>query len=340
MSSVLQPIIARQDPALRAEVVQMRPLLYNTGADAALDRPAHVRAASGIAQMNGRLVVIQDDAHFVAVFDPQQLEVQAWDLPVGPDGRRQFDDLRGNKRHKLDLEACLAIEGEQPRLVAFGSGSSPVRERLVVVDWQADGVPVITSYDAPAWYALLRQTVEFAGSELNIEGAILVDDTLCLFQRGNGAPRETVQPVDATCELSWSALWAYLRQPDVIPPPQPGNIVQYQLGAIYGCRLSFTDATLAAGTVLFTASAEASPDAQRDGPVMGSVLGVLNGADVRWAILCDQDGAVFEGKVEGISLMPDDLRRAWIVVDRDDPSRPSDLCEVVLQGPWYETSGH
>ena len=42
-----------------------------------------------------------------------------------------FDDVRGNKKLKLDLEACIVLP--DGRLVAFGSGSSPQREKIVTV---------------------------------------------------------------------------------------------------------------------------------------------------------------------------------------------------------------
>jgi len=125
-----------QDPALRARVVRSIPLLYADGAYAALDRPAHVRAGSGIAWIGGLLAVVQDDANFIALVDPASYDVRALTLPAGEGGVRLFGSDRGNKQLKLDLEACVALPdgpgGEM--LVAFGSGSTPQRERIVLVD--------------------------------------------------------------------------------------------------------------------------------------------------------------------------------------------------------------
>jgi len=58
----MQMIRARLDPSMTARVVRSVPLRYADGADAALDRPAHVRSASGIVRAGGRVAVIQDDA--------------------------------------------------------------------------------------------------------------------------------------------------------------------------------------------------------------------------------------------------------------------------------------
>src|SRR4051794_24780273 len=120
---------ARLDPTLSARAVRAVPLLYAEGADAALDRPAHVRSASGIARVAGRIAVIQDDANSVALVNPPTGLARAITLPAGEGGVRQFDDLRGNKRFKLDLESCVLVrDGDGPgMLMALGSGSLPAR---------------------------------------------------------------------------------------------------------------------------------------------------------------------------------------------------------------------
>ena len=121
------------DPALEARIVEQHALYYQDGAQLAADRPAHVRAASSLARVPAGIAVVQDDANFVALIDVATAGVTAIDLPRGREGARQFDDVRGNKRWKLDLEACFAVEsGAGTRLIVLGSGSSPLRERIVV----------------------------------------------------------------------------------------------------------------------------------------------------------------------------------------------------------------
>src|SRR4051812_35106923 len=122
---------ARYEPALGARVVGRRPLLYTAGADAAIDCPAHVRAGSGLVCLApGTLAVIQDDACFLAIVSLLSGEVRAVPLPA-IDGARQFDDRRGNKAKKLDLEILL-LAGD--RLLALGSGSSEARETIIAID--------------------------------------------------------------------------------------------------------------------------------------------------------------------------------------------------------------
>jgi hypothetical protein len=328
------PIVhARPDPSLAARVVRSVPLLYREGADPSLDRPAHVRAASGMARVGGRVAVVQDDANFVALVDPETGRAMAVTLPAGEDGARQFDDLRGNKRWKMDLESCEVLRGADGRgmLAGFGSGSSPMRERIVLVRGLGAGDAEVEVVDASALYARLRAETDFAGSELNIEGVALVGGTLRVFNRGNGAPHGDLHPVDATCDLDLAALLAFLRDPSR-PPPEPRNVTQYALGDVDGFPLTFTDAAAYGDAILYTAAAEDSPDATRDGPVSGSAIGIVRGGEARFCVVTNADGSRYAGKIEGI--LPRAPGRAWVVIDRDDPTVPSELSEVVLQGEW------
>ena len=329
----MTPINGRQDPSLTALVVNCTPLLYRAGPDERFDRPAHVRAASSLAAVGDYLTVIQDDANFIAWFDPTLVHVEVVPLPAGHEGKRLFDDGRGNKRWKLDLEACL-FEPAGQRLFAFGSGSSPWRERIVSVTNLFSQSPTVTVHEAAAFYAALRAATDFAGSELNIEGAILLDQTrLRLFQRGNGAPHGSLRPVNATADLSWDSLLAYLQAPQTPAPFALENITPYNLGMIDGVPLTFTDAALVSSGVLFSAAAEASPDAIQDGPVAGSGLGIIgrDGA-ARWTLLLEEEDRPFIGKVEGVAVTA--AGNCYVVIDKDDPQIPSELCQVELLGSW------
>ncbi len=328
------PGTIRPDPALTARVVRSTPLLYAEGADPEQDRPAHVRAGSGVAWVGERLAVVQDDAAFLALVDPATAHVRAIALEAAEGGVRQFDDVRGNKHLKADLEACVTVPHEGAEvLLAFGSGSSPVRERILVGRRLETDDPAVKLVDASSLYAALRAERRFSGSEMNVEGAALVGSVVRLFNRGNGAARDGHLPVDASCDLPLAALLAYLADPSG-PPPALANVVQHDLDAIDALRLGFTDAAARAGSVYFSAAAEDSPDATRDGRVAGSVLGYLDERGGRWTLLLDDAGAPFTGKVEGIAFWRDRPDRLWAVVDADDPERPSELCEIELTGEW------
>jgi len=333
----MPPIIhAIADPALTARVVRSLPLLYAKGADPALDRPAHVRSASGLVRVDGQIAVIQDDANFIALIDPATGLARPVTLPAGEGGLRQFDDVRGNKRYKLDLESCVTIGdpsgGEM--LVAFGSGSTPMREKVVIVRRVASDEPEVRVVDASALYAVLRANPDFAGSEMNIEGAVAAAGGLRLFNRGNGAPADGLLPVNATCDLDLAAFLAYVDDSAAARPPSPRNVAQFDLGAIDGFPLTFTDAAVFGGAILFAAAAEASPDATHDGPVAGCAIGILRDGDARYAVVQNADGSRYPGKIEGILPEGNDPARLLAVIDRDDPAAPSELLELVLGGDW------
>jgi hypothetical protein len=332
----VRAIVARRDEGLGARIVRHVPLLYRQGADAALDRPAHVRAASGLAWIGDALAVIQDDANFVALADPATGLADVVTLPAGEGGMRQFGAERGNKRFKLDLEGCTAVlDGSGGMtLVAFGSGSAAGRDRILRVDGIRGGEPSVDLRGAPAFYALLRRTHDFAGGELNVEGAAWRGGRIVLLNRGNGAAVDDRAAVDAICEVGWADLRAHLEDADRHPPPAPSSIRQYNLGTIGGCRLAFTDAVAVGDALVYTATAEDSPNAVDDGPVAGSAIGIIRAdGEARWTELLGEDGGRFDSKVEGVArgLRPGTL---YVVVDRDDPHRPSELCEVELGGDW------
>lgn len=329
------PIRAMRDDAMTARVVRRVPLMYAAGADALTDRPAHVRASSGMAWIGDRLAVVQDDANFVALVDTDNGQCEVVVLPTGHGGRRQFDDGLGNKRYKHDFEALVAVGDNPTRLMAFGSGSSSTRENILVVRDATTSLLDVRVVSVPQFYAGLRACVAFAGRELNVEGAALVGENIRLFNRGNGAASKTQVPVNATCDINVAALLFHLEHPTQARPPLPQNTAQYLLGEIDGVRLSFTDAVAVGDAVVYVAAAEDSPDSIRDGAVFGSAIGMIHtryGCPVaRWTPLTFNDGDIARVKVEGVAMRLS-AAQVFVVVDSDDPDQPSELLELELFG--------
>ncbi len=333
------PVEAHVVPDLAARVVGRHSLHYTRGSDATLDRPVHVRAGSALARLErGVFAVVQDDASFVALVDPR-LGGEVFDVPLPSEsGVRQFDDTRGNKHEKLDLEACFVERGV---LVAFGSGSTPARERVVLLaaSWSnpstASATTRTTIVHARELYAAMRADRAFSGSELNIEGAVARGSDVLFFQRGNGAPAAGFEPVNATARVDRAALLAYLRNEGSCPPLR--DVVQWDLGRTGLARLTFTDAAISPrGGLCFLACAEDSPDATRDGPVSAVAIGRLDDR-MRVAALArieDEHGAPLLDKAEGLAFDEADPSRAWVVVDKDDPLIASELLELRLAEGW------
>lgn len=322
--------VAKEDAKLTARLLDRRPLVYAGGADASLDRPAHVRAASGAAWIGGKLAVVQDDANFIAVVDPATGRSEAIALPPGSDGKRVFEDARANKKLKMDLEACVTIRNHAGALfLGIGSGSAPARESIVVMNEKLEPRVV----PAKRLYAALRELVDFAGSELNVEGIVdMGDGTLRLFQRGNGKAADGRQPVNATVDIDQKELLAFLEAPDTARVPALRNPVQYDLGKIDGIRVTFNDAVKIDGGISFLASAEDSPDAIRDGRVSGSIIGIIDDhGNVRYGHLTDEKGAPLTKKPEGLALDPGDRTRILLFTDADEGDAPAEVLSARLE---------
>lgn len=326
---------AERDETIAAVIVEQRALMYREGADARMDRPAHIRAASGLAAVPGGFALIQDDTNFIVVLDPMGEHRFTLTLPEGEGGLRQFDDARGNKKYKLDLEACVAVEVRgETWMLALGSGSKKRREQVAIVRGWSAQAPSVSLVHVPLLYDTLRREHAFAGSELNIEGAIAVGDRVRLFGRGNGEVRGDLRPINATCDLDVAMLIAHLEAPTTSPAPTPTNITAYELGTTGDVPCTFTDATVRGDAVLYCAAAEASPDATRDGPVGGSAIGIIEGQRVRWTPVTDAGGAPYAGKIEGITAVHGARDRVFAVVDADDSAEPSTLLTIELRGSW------
>ena len=320
------------DPALSVRVLSARELRYDDRPELGEDRPAHVRAASGIAMVGGRLAIIQDDCAFIGYVSDQ---VTALPLPRGAGGRRRFEEAIGNKADKLDLEACVVIPGDKTgegqlgdELWAFGSGTTPMREKILVLGFTT------RLHDASPLYRRLREELAAPSSHesfrvpqtVNIEGAALVGKELWLFHRGNTGPHD---PGPMVFRLSRAAVQKWIASEGVTP--EIDAAIQFELGDVDGHRIGFTDAVAIGARVFFLAAAERSPNAIDDGAVLASQLGVIEGDRVRTCTL-EIDGAPM--KAEGLAFDPANPKRAWITIDPDDTEQAAKLYEVELVGPW------
>ncbi len=313
-----------------ARVVRRWPLGYSHGADAAQDRPAHVRAGSGLALWRGQLAVVQDDALFVALVDLAHLgagapAVAALPLPHGEDGTRQFGGDRPNKHLKPDLESAVALP--DGRLLLLGSGSTGRRQTWYLVD-AAGAEPAVTLVDASEVYDKIRALPGALTAELNLEGAALWRDRLWLAQRSNGVAAGDQPRQDALLSMDWQSLLTWLQGGGPVPTVELEQ--QVSLGQLGGVRLTLTDLCGGGDRLWWLAAAEDSPDAYQDGAVRGSVLGWLDEAGLHQLDLVDQAGQPLTSKCEGLAIDPGDARRLWAVVDCDDWAVAAELLELLV----------
>lgn len=278
----------------------------------------HLAAASGLVCAHGRVYVIADDEHHLAVFhdrgSPGTLHrLRSGDLPAAPKER---------KRRKPDFETLLWLPGDDGgTLVALGSGSRDNRCSGVAIALDRRGAPMPRprAFDLAALY----RTLSARCGELNIEGAMVVGDDLVLLNRGgrgalvNAALRGPVSTLHASIggagrsDAEWSAQ-------------------TFDLGTLDGVALGFTDgAARSDGSWLFSAAAERSADSVADGPCAGSVIGLVSarGDLVEMHRLDSRD------KVEGIAVQPDGPA-ICMITDADDPRRSARLLHALQPAAW------
>jgi hypothetical protein len=301
-----------------------RTLEYTLTPAASDGLPPHVRAASAVRRHRGRLLVLQDDVNALAVLDLQGVVVPML-LPPSPDGQRRFEEARGNKHLKLDLEAGTSLP--DGRFVAFGSGSSRQRERLAVLAGDAD----LRLIHAPELYAALRDCVAMLGVELNIEGAVtLGGHDLRLLQRGNKAREGPGTTGNALIDLELAGFVDWLDRR--APCPAVAAMIAVDLGEAQGVPYGFTDATLCDdGSLAFLACAEDSADVRSDGPVLGCRFGWLDADGARLADVIEPDGRSTTLKLEGIEARPGVATIFDVVADMDRPDEPALLLELHLE---------
>ena len=159
-------------------------------------------------------------------------------------------------------------------------------------------------------------------AEVNIEGAVILEEELLLFQRGrrgaddNAIVRYPLQDAMAALEGRGAARL------------EPSAIDRPKLPSINNVLFGFTDATvLPGGGIAFCAVAEETDNAYNDGPCMGAGVGILsdNGRLISFQEL-DRPW-----KIEGIDArLHGDRLEVLMVTDADDRGTPASLLSAWL----------
>ena len=283
-----------------------------------------VRGASALAPFGSGWLIAQDDSAHACWWDGG--EARRVRVHPGIQGHDDFDEESGTKHLKPDFEAACAVRRHgAPAVLLLGSGSGEHRTHATLVHLDGPEPRHVTA-DLAALYTAVARALDCPRDTLNLEGACVVGDRVRWFQRGlpsAGSPTGSVA-------LDLAALLAAV-EGDADPADVPvGDARRYDLGEVAGVGLAVTEAVaLDAGRVLVSAAAEDSPNVYDDGPVVGSVLAVLDdGEVVDAADLPHLDGAV--AKVEGLARAEQDGSGARLLatVDDDDHTTPAALLRL------------
>ena len=306
----------------------MTTLTYTEVTKLTLDPSTHPRsrrfltAASGLVRLGRRHYVVADDEQHLGVFDParpgpvQLVRLFDGDLP---------DSAKKRKKKKADLESLVHLP-PLPRcpggaLFTLGSGSRPNRRRGALLG--LDAVGALLGQVKPIDLAPLYDALGRRFDEVNIEGALILDDDLMLLQRGNkGGPNATVR-------YAWDDFEPWLLG-DLDEAPEPRTVREYDLGAADGIAFGFTDCAALpdGGGWLFSAVAEDTDNAFDDGACVGVAIGVVGADGTVQAKL----GLEPRRKVEGIEArMLQGKVVIGMVTDADDPDDAAEYGTATLK---------
>ena len=290
-----------------------------------IGRTAHLSAASGLVRAGRFFYVVADDELHLGVF-------HATDAKAGHLVRLFGGELpapaQERKARKPDLEALATLPAfagyPHGALLALGSGSKRNRRlgALLALDAQGEAGDTPQVCDLSGLFSVPEEI--FAA--LNIEGAVVLGDELCLLQRGNKRTAE-----NAVIRFQLPALLDLLGSSSPIAAPEsliPSAICPVVLGEIEGIPLCFTDAAaLPHGELVFAAIAEDTADSYNDGPCKGAAVGI---ADRQGRLRClyrlDRPHKIegIEARVEG------DVIRLLLVTDADDAAIAASLYSAAI----------
>jgi len=230
-----------------------------------------IGAASGVHYNDNKLFIVSDNSNYL-----YEYRIKSKNL-----NKHLLQDMNGkneqvDKDQKMDLEAIAYYKGTYH---LFPSGSGANRATLFTVAPTAP--PVIDSKDGSRLYTKVRELLNIPTEDFNIEGALFYNDTLLLFNRGNG-PHKMNGIIKIPNDNSAAA-----------------TFTRVQLPHINGNPAGFTDAILVGDKIYFLASAESGNSNYLDGEIGGSQVGIINLATLA---LEKAQTITLKHKFEGITL--------------------------------------
>ena len=206
-----------------------------------------IGSASGLVYKDNVLFIISDNSSFLYEYQVEENQLSKIKL---------FEDAQENipKKNKFDFES-LALKGNKLHLL--GSGSTSKREKRITYNLVT---AAIAEKDLSKLYKNLKQNCSIADDELNIEGALFVNEKWLLFQRGNGANSKN----------------GIFKLNNKLNKNSTTEYIPVQLPKIKHIETTFTDAILVDDKIYFLATAEDCNSTYDDGEILGSIIGRID----------------------------------------------------------------
>lgn len=205
-----------------------------------------IGSASGLVYHQDKLYIISDNSTFLYEYNLMDKRLDKIALVENPQ-----DNII--KKDKPDFES-ITLKGNN--LVLLASGSTDKRNKLFKYNINSKK---IKEKSFEEFYRKLKSELEIKEDELNIEGLILNDKKIFLFQRGNGGNSKN----------------GIIYADDELDNPK-FKFIPFELPNIKNVETTFTDAILVEDKIYFLAAAEDTSSTYDDGEVLGSIVGSID----------------------------------------------------------------
>lgn len=277
-----------------------------------------VPSGSGIVVKNGSAYIVGDDATGIYRLDLKEFGQSKIPIP-GLDGRQYREARKG--KHDFESASLFIINGKE-YLLALGSGSVAISGDSALLMSLSEFTDCRIASLTP-FYAGIRTLSGMSADEWNIEGATSIGDSLLIANRGN----------NSIMVISLPEFIGYVF--DGKPNLPRARIFTLQLPEISGrpSRLSGL-CTIDNHRLLFCASVEDTPDWKRDGPILGSFVGVYSMKEGRVSFsygLKNGKGEMVKEKIESVDLLSVSNNKASILAICDNDDGTSNLFWLTMK---------
>lgn len=243
-----------------------------------------IGSASGLVYLDDKLYIISDNSNYLYEYYIPDAKLNKIAL---------VENAKENilKKEKPDFEA---ITKKGKKLLLFGSGSTDKRAKMI--SFHLDN-KTVKEKDLSDLYKKIKQKLNIADDDLNIEGIIIFSSDIFLFQRGNG-------------ENGKNGIIVVVDNDEA-----QIKFIPFELPKIKNVPATFTDAILVDDTIYFLAVAEDTNSTYEDGEVLGSIIGTI---DLNSMKLLNYIQISDKHKFEGLTLYKKTATRIELLLCEDN----------------------